>query len=180
MCPACWCGTGPLAQMGSANEVQTNPRQRMPLPEADFIVRRFDRLSSSAFAFDPSALARGSDRNRRVPVTFSARQHRPDHPGDLIRQRDRRDLPRTALQQLQQPGGRRPAGGSGAADHCHGPQDQQLPQSLIAGLAVELPRFGGQFRCFRRRSALRWPFRTRLGTCSRGPSDGETGCTIPQ
>ena len=52
--------------------------------------------------------------------------------------------------------------------------------SLAGVLELELPRFGGQFRLFRRRSALRWPFRTRWGTCIRGQSDGVTGCTIPR
>ncbi len=55
-----------------------------------------------------------------------------------------------------------------------------LASRLSTGVELELPRFGGQFRRFRRRSALRWPFRTRWGTCIRGQSDGVTGCTIPR
>jgi hypothetical protein len=66
--------------MGCANEVQTNPRHGMPLPETEFIVRRFDRPPSSADALNL--------RHRRVGQAATG-ERRYSSPRAIIAQRIR-------------------------------------------------------------------------------------------
>ena len=61
---------------------------------------------------------------RLPPVCLAARHHRPDDPGGLVGQSDRRDLARPALQQLQQPGICRFAARLGVSNHRHRADDQ--------------------------------------------------------
>jgi hypothetical protein len=43
----------PAAQMGSANDIQSGERQRMPWNWSDFVIRRFDRSSSLVLPLNP-------------------------------------------------------------------------------------------------------------------------------
>jgi hypothetical protein len=64
-------------------------------------------------------------------VSLSSHHHRPDHPGHLVGQRDRRDLGRAASQQMHQPGAPRPMP-LGVADDSQSPSHQELPQIAVA------------------------------------------------
>jgi len=63
------------------------------------------------------------------------RHHGPQDAGHLVGQSDGHELARLSLQQFQQPGRGGFAAGSGMSDDGGGADDEQLPQSLIAGFA---------------------------------------------
>lgn len=79
---------------------------------------------------------RRSDRGRRWPIRLIARRHGPRDAGHLVGPGGRRDLARTALEQLLQPrrrtGPPRPAR---VLHHRGGPHHQQLTQPFIASSA---------------------------------------------
>src|SRR6516162_6970982 len=64
----------------------------LPAIRGIFVIRRFDRLPSSRNALDPLAPVRDSGGARLTPIRLTPHHHRPDNPGDLVGQRDRREL----------------------------------------------------------------------------------------
>ena len=68
-------------------------------------------------------------------VAFAPSHHRPRHPGDLVGERDGRDLGWSPRQQRGEP---RPLPGAmdfGIADHSQGADREQTAQLTIASLA---------------------------------------------
>ena len=100
MCPAFDAGACPLAQMGSANDIQTIGRLVIAtgINGLSSLVGSTD--SHLLLALEPSASARGSGGDRLTPIRFATRHHGPDDPGHLVGQSDRGELARLALQQL--------------------------------------------------------------------------------
>ena len=91
----------PLAQMGSASDLQTTGRHVIATGKSGVRRSSVRPIAISCFALKPSAAARGSSGDRRTPIRFSTRHHRPDNPGHLVGQSHRRELARLAFQQLQ-------------------------------------------------------------------------------
>ena len=91
----------PLAQMGSANDIQTHLRRTFASGAHGFCRSSVRPIVISCYALKPSAPARGSGGYRLPPIRFTTRHHGPDDPGHLVGQSNSRDLPRPALQQLQ-------------------------------------------------------------------------------
>jgi hypothetical protein len=124
MCPAFFAASWPLAQMGSANGIQTILRHRCASDPYWIVAVR--RSTDRHLVYRSCLLGTGSRLGcyRLPPVDLITRHHRPHNAGDLVRQSNGRNLARPALQQLQKPGTRRLAAGLGEANHRHCADDQ--------------------------------------------------------
>jgi hypothetical protein len=110
ICPACWCGRGPLAKMVSATRVPNNQAAFLrPMGPTECLAPRIDRsyhlISSCSSgstgwrASRPADLLSGGcgcSKQPRSVVTLTRRQQLPGDAGNLVGERYRRQLRRLA------------------------------------------------------------------------------------
>jgi hypothetical protein len=92
----------PLAQMGSASDIQTTGRPIIATGINGFCLSSVRPIVISCLPLNPRQ-PRVSGCDRRTPIRFPTRHHGPDNPGCLVGQGHCGELARFALQQLQQP-----------------------------------------------------------------------------
>ena len=90
----------PLAQMGSASNIQTTARLVIAIGINGFCCSSVRPIIIFCLLLKPPTPACGSASDRLAPIRFPARHHGPDNPGHLVGQSHRRELARLALQQL--------------------------------------------------------------------------------